>query len=106
VDQILGLPKVPAATLYLTVDPFGLSRKVTTTILTDAATASSMFGPPLRYSRNAANWRVGQGSDRGRYNCTVSGRTFGARVAELRTAFSNPLSSTQVRGQVRDPPRQ
>ena len=35
-DQILGPPKTPATTLYLTVDPFGLSRKVTTTILTDA----------------------------------------------------------------------
>jgi hypothetical protein len=36
VDQILGPPKAPATTIYLTVDPFGLSRKVTTTILTDA----------------------------------------------------------------------
>ncbi len=35
-DQILGPPKGPATTIYLTVDPFGLSRKVTTTILTDA----------------------------------------------------------------------
>jgi hypothetical protein len=36
VDQILGPPKAPATRIYLTVDPFGLSRKVTTTILTDA----------------------------------------------------------------------
>ena len=35
-DQILGPPKARATTIYLTVDPFGLSRKVTTTILTDA----------------------------------------------------------------------
>ena len=36
VDQILGPPKAPATTIYLTVGPFGLSRKVTATILTDA----------------------------------------------------------------------
>lgn len=35
-DQILGPPKARATTIYLTVGPFGLSRKVTTTILPDA----------------------------------------------------------------------
>jgi hypothetical protein len=58
VDQILGPPKAPAATIYLTVDPFGLSRKVTTTILTDApdrrlgarglSDASRMHGAHIR----------------------------------------------------------
>jgi hypothetical protein len=36
VDQILGPPKGPSDNDSLTVDPFGLSRKVTTIILTDA----------------------------------------------------------------------